>query len=65
MRDDFSFRKILPALVGVLLFQVSSAQTAPDIIFVNGKVLTVDEGFSEVQAVAVSGNKIAAVGSTA
>ena len=35
----------------------------PDIIFLNGKVLTVDQNFSEQQAVAVTGNKITAIGS--
>lgn len=36
----------------------------PDYVFINGKVLTVDENFSIVEAVAVSGNTIQAVGST-
>jgi predicted amidohydrolase YtcJ len=44
---------------------VSSIETAPDMIFVNGKVLTVDAEFSIVEAVAVSGNRISAVGTTA
>jgi predicted amidohydrolase YtcJ len=48
----------------VCISQIGFAQTAPDVVFVNGKVLTVDEAFSQVQAVAVNGNKIAAVGST-
>ena len=40
------------------------AQPGPDYLFLNGKVLTVDEGFSIVEAVAVTGNKISAVGTS-
>lgn len=36
----------------------------PDYVFINGKVLTVDENFSIVEAVAISGNTVQAVGST-
>lgn len=64
MRDIFNFKKLFLTFAGTLFFQACSAQTAPDVVFVNGKVLTVDENFSQVQAVAVSGNKIVAVGST-
>jgi predicted amidohydrolase YtcJ len=42
----------------------ADAQPGPDYIFINGKVLTVDEDFSVAEAVAVTGNKIMAVGST-
>ena len=35
---------------------------APDIILHNGKVLTVDDNFTIVQAVAITGNKISATG---
>jgi predicted amidohydrolase YtcJ len=35
----------------------------PDTIFINGKILTVDENFSIVEAVAVDGERILAVGS--
>ncbi|HEY5622441.1 MAG TPA: amidohydrolase family protein, partial [Gammaproteobacteria bacterium] len=40
----------------------AAAQDAPDVVFVNGKVLTVDADFSMVEAVAVTGNVISAVG---
>jgi len=40
------------------------AQPAPDFLFLNGKVLTVDKEFSIAEAVAVTGNKISAVGSS-
>jgi len=65
MRDIFGLGKLAIALSAVCFAPSCLAQTAPDTVFVNGKVLTVDESFSEVQAVAVSGNKISAVGSTA
>ncbi len=65
MRDVFGLEKLLLTLASVLLVQVCVAQTAPDVVFINGKVLMVDEIFSEVQAVAVTGNRISAVGATA
>ena len=40
------------------------AQDVPDTVFVNGKVLTVNEDFSVVEALAVSGNKISALGTS-
>ena len=43
---------------------LAETNAGPDYIFVNGKVLTVDEDFSIVEAVAVTGNTITAVGST-
>jgi len=65
MRDVFGLKRLALTLASVLLVQVCFAQTAPDVVFVNGKVLTVDDVFSEVQAVAITGNKISAVGTTA
>ena len=38
------------------------AQRAPDQIFVNGKIVTVDDSFSVQQAVAVADEQILAVG---
>ncbi len=43
---------------------VAYAQSAPDRVLVNGKILTVDADFSIVQAVAISGERISAVGSS-
>lgn len=40
----------------------SAAQDSADTVFLNGKILTVDEDFSVVQALAVTGNRISAVG---
>ena len=44
--------------------QIVCADTIPSMVFVNGKVLTVDENFSQVEAIAVTGNKISALGTT-
>src|SRR5262245_41653371 len=62
------------AMVAVLcaaagIFQIfrapASAQgAAPDLLFTNGKIVTVDERFTLAQAVAVRGDRIVAVGST-
>src|SRR5262245_51806238 len=40
-----------------------SQNTAPDLILTNGKIITVDERFTIAQAVAIRGERIAAVGS--
>src|SRR5712692_10623795 len=37
-------------------------QSAPDLIFTNGKIVTVDDRFNVAQAVAVTGGRIVAVG---
>ncbi|WP_428099872.1 amidohydrolase [Candidatus Rariloculus sp.] len=42
-----------------------AAATAPDRIFTNGKVLTVDRDFSVAEAIAVRGDRVLAVGSSA
>ncbi|MBI4480258.1 MAG: amidohydrolase family protein [Acidobacteria bacterium] len=47
---------------GLLLLPAWLAAQAPDLILHNGKVITVDSNFSIAQAVAVTGNKISAVG---
>ncbi len=43
--------------------QPLASQNTADLVFHNGKVVTVDEGFSIAQAVAVTGNQFTAVGS--
>ena len=47
-------------------FQILRAQTptAVDLVFSNGKIVTVDERFTIAQAVAVKGDRIVAVGSS-
>jgi predicted amidohydrolase YtcJ len=49
----------LIALLGVALY---AQQPAPELIFTNGKIITVDDRFSIAQAVAIRGDRIAAAG---
>src|SRR5690349_20398417 len=57
---------LLLATVCVMLMAAAAvAQQPADMVLHNGKILTVDDSFSTAQAVAISGNKIAAVGSDA
>ena len=57
------------AVIGLLLAIAGACailhaqQSAPDLIFTNGKIITVDERFTIAQAVAVRGDRIVAVGS--
>ena len=60
-------RNPLPLLaIGIVVatawVAAAKAQPAPDRILVNGKVLTVDADFSIAQAIAISGERILAVG---
>ena len=51
---------------GILLVTAMRAQqTSPDVILSNGKIITVDERFTIAQAVAIKGDRIVAVGTTA
>ena len=51
------------ALVLLTALASAHAQDVPDTIYVNGKIVTVDDYFSIAEAVAVRGNTIQAVGS--
>ena len=53
----------IAVLAGGLWALQSAAQESADTVFLNGKILTVDEDFSVVQALAVTGNRVSAVGS--
>ena len=59
--------KLPIALTGIVCATALLAQqgAAPDAIFYNGKVVTVDTGFSTQQAFAVRGDQYVAVGTTA
>lgn len=61
-RPNKSLRGALTA-VAVTLAAAASAQ-APDLVLLNGKIITVDEQFSITEAVAISGARITAVGTT-
>ena len=52
----------VPFWLLLLAAATATAQTAPDFILLNGRVLTVDRADSIAQAVAVRGGKIVAVG---
>ena len=48
----------------ILRVPTSAQGSAPDLLFTNGKIVTVDERFTIAQAVAVKGDRIVAVGSS-
>jgi predicted amidohydrolase YtcJ len=57
---------LLAVVAGFLIHSAGLvAQQSADLVLFNGKVLTVDNNFSIAQAVAVTGNKITAVGADA
>src|SRR5687768_18618690 len=54
------------AVIGLLGAAAPTGQQAPvDLVVVNAKVLTVDPGNTQAEAVAIRGNTFAAVGTTA
>ena len=57
--------RIRAFLVPAVLCPVLALAQAPDRIFYNGKVLTVDEDFSIASAIAIRGERIVAVGESA
>ena len=52
---------MLMAIMGAVFLKAQ--QPAPDLVLLNGKVITVDERFSLAQALAVRGDRLVAVGS--
>jgi predicted amidohydrolase YtcJ len=50
------------ALLGIIAVSLCAQQPAPDLILSNGKIVTVDEKFTIAEAVAISGERIVAVG---
>jgi predicted amidohydrolase YtcJ len=50
--------------IAFAVFQLALHAQAPDLILINGKILTVDASFSIQQALAIRDTKIASVGST-
>ncbi|MBZ5632607.1 MAG: amidohydrolase [Acidobacteriia bacterium] len=49
-------------LVGLLAVGLYAQQSPPDLVFTNGKIITVDERFSIAQAVAIRGGRFLAAG---
>ena len=59
-------KQLLTVATLLLLFRAAAAQTtAPDVILTDGKIFTADPARPYVQALAVQGERIVAVGSTA
>ena len=56
------FANAFLVLAGVMLASATLGQERPGTIFLNGKILTVDDTFSVAEALAVTGNRISAVG---
>jgi predicted amidohydrolase YtcJ len=65
MKNMPRFTTVLTTVIAMTAATQLVAQENPDVVFINGKVVTVDQDFSFAEAVAVSGNEITAVGSTA
>ena len=61
-----SFHRLLAnavlILAGVTFASATLGQESPGTIFLNGKILTVDDDFSVAEALAVTGNRVSAVG---
>jgi predicted amidohydrolase YtcJ len=59
-------RRLIITAIAAALSQaaIHGQQPAPDLVLLNGKIITVDERFSIAQAVAIAGDRIVAVGST-
>jgi predicted amidohydrolase YtcJ len=57
-------KQLFPLLITLTFSALVLAQAPADLILVNGKIWTVNDKQAEVEAVAVLGNRIAAVGST-
>src|SRR5262245_59527769 len=55
------FVLVVAGLLGAFM-PAGARQASPDIILINGKIITVDDQFSIAQAVAVRGDRIIAVG---
>ena len=59
-----SFGLLVAAAIAFAGLGRANEQTPPDAIYYNAKVVTVDDAFSYAQAVAITGDKFSAVGST-
>src|SRR5690606_23034041 len=65
-----SFVSLIPVLAAVALGSCatsdgSSIDAAADLVLRNGRIVTMDNGLPEAEAVAISGDRIVAVGSSA
>src|SRR5262245_52944364 len=60
-----AFGRVLALALAVFAAPVVALAQAPETVLINGKIVTVDDRFSIVQALAISGGRIVKVGSTA
>ena len=58
-------KQFFALLIAFMFSTLAPAQAPADLVLINGKIWTVDDRRPEVEAVAVLGNRISAVGSTA
>ena len=59
------YARLAVFLITLAPLRLAAQGPAPDVIYFNGKIVTVDPRFSIAEAMAVSGGKFAAVGSNA
>ncbi|MCB0721916.1 MAG: amidohydrolase [Ignavibacteriae bacterium] len=60
-----SFRKVIPAILLIIgIFWLTGCSTNPDVVYTNGKIYTMDDKNSVVEAVAIKDGKILDVGTT-
>src|SRR5262249_55293347 len=65
MRLGMLGRACALALAIVVAAPFAAAAQAPDVVLVNGKIVTVDDRFTIAQALAIKGERILKVGTTA
>jgi len=65
MNDKYLLARLRKMFAMLLFLPAVGLAQAPDQVYYNGKILTVDERFSTASAIAISGDRILAVGETA
>ncbi|MGI9203900.1 MAG: amidohydrolase [Woeseiaceae bacterium] len=65
MNSEYLLTGLRTVFALLLIFPSAGLSQTPDQVLYNGKVLTVDESFSTASAIAISGDRILAVGDTA
>ncbi|HEX5229188.1 MAG TPA: amidohydrolase [Bryobacteraceae bacterium] len=63
-RTRLPFASTAAMLLAIFAGTPAFSQPAPDVILTNGRIVTVDDRFTIAQAVAIQGDRIAAVGTT-
>jgi predicted amidohydrolase YtcJ len=60
-----AFGRVIALAMAVVAAPAVTHAQVPDTVFVNGKIITVDDRFSIAQALAIRGGRIAKVGTSA